>query len=51
VQEDEEVDPFAPKNRNVLKEQWDEFMGTIYSWYYSVSGTKPAQTANVGDDD
>jgi hypothetical protein len=37
-QEEDFDDPFAPKNRNVLKEYWDEFMGSIYSWYYSISG-------------
>jgi hypothetical protein len=51
VQEDGDVDPFAPKSRNVLKEQWDEFMGAIYSWYYSASGATPAQTANADNDD
>jgi hypothetical protein len=35
LQEDEaQDDPGAPSTRNMLKENWDEFMGAIYSWYY-----------------
>ena len=40
-QEEDLDDPFAPKNRNVLKEYWDEFLGSIYSWYYSIGGAAP----------
>jgi len=47
LQEDEDVDPFAPKNRSIIKERWDDFIGSIYSWYYSISGAKaPQQTTD-----
>jgi hypothetical protein len=42
-QEDENEDPFAPKSRNIFKERWDDLMGSIYSWYYSISGAKAPQ--------
>ncbi len=50
LQNDEVDDPFAPKSRNVVKEAWDEFMGRIYSWYYSVSSTTPARPTGADDD-
>ena len=46
-QEEDLEDPFAPKNRNILKEYWDEFMGSIYSWYYSIGGAAPGEATRT----
>jgi hypothetical protein len=31
LQEEEDADPFAVRERNVFKEYWDDFVGWLYS--------------------